>query len=289
MAKFNLNQLLSSTSLESSDSGAENKKHNINITMISVYDLIPSEDNFYSTDEIEDLKNSIEMFGVKQNLTVKKVEGGKYKVIAGHRRRLATIKLCEEGKKEFEYVPCGIETEEDSTKEKLLLIMTNSTTRQLSDWEKIQQTEEIKKLINELKGRGEKLPGSMRELIAETLNTSPSQIARMECIKNNLTNEFKEELKNENVKLNTAYEISGLSEEGQKEIFEEYKEKGSISINDVKSKKEKIKDKKINSNIQESTIDKAIKFIDNIEKDNVNDNIVKTIIEALEFYRGYIK
>lgn len=241
MAKFNLNQLLN----EKSVSGAEEengrpKKQVYKVVPLSVYDLEPSKDNFYSTEQIEELKTSIEMFGVKQNLTVKAIGGGKYRIIAGHRRRLASLALVEEGKPEFEYVPCGIETEEDAIKERLLLITTNSTARQLSDWEKIKQAEEMRELLEELKGR-EKLPGRLRDLIAETLNTSPAQIGRMEAISKNLTPEFKDELKEGRVNLSTAYELSGLPEEQQKEAFDGYKEKGTVSIKDAKAKKQAAK------------------------------------------------
>jgi len=241
MGKFNLNQLLN----EKSMSGAEEetarpKKQVYKVVPLSVYDLEPSKDNFYSTEQIEELKMSIEMFGVKQNLTVKAIGGGKYRIIAGHRRRLAALALVEEGKPEFEYVPCGIETEEDAIKERLLLITTNSTARQLSDWEKMKQAEEMRALLEELKTR-EKLPGRLRDLIAETLNTSPAQIGRMEAISKNLTPEFKGELKEGRVNLSAAYELSGLPEEQQKEAFEEYKEKGAVSIKDAKAKKQEAK------------------------------------------------
>ncbi len=193
MAKFNLNQLLNEKSLSGAEEEPARRKQFYKVMPLSVYDLVPSKDNFYSTEQIEELKMSIEMFGVKQNLTVKPIGGGKYRIIAGHRRRLAALALVEEGKTEFEYVPCGIETEEDEIKERLLLITTNSTARQLSDWEKIKQAEEMRALLEELRKR-EKLPGRMRDLIAEALKTSPAQIGRMEAISKNLTPEFIEEL-----------------------------------------------------------------------------------------------
>nr|WP_240927331.1 ParB/Srx family N-terminal domain-containing protein [Paenibacillus thiaminolyticus] len=67
------------------------------ITHIPVHKLEPSQDNFYCTEQIEELKASIAAFGIKQNLIVKPIEGGKYRVIAGHRRRLAILSLVEEG------------------------------------------------------------------------------------------------------------------------------------------------------------------------------------------------
>ena len=237
--KFNISQLLSNTSRE--ESGGEKKEvsrqKTFKVVLINVHDLIPSKDNFYSVENVEELKTSIEMFGIKQNLVVKPIGNGKYRVIAGHRRRLATLELVKEGKKEFELIPCVIEESKDEIVERLLLITTNSTTRQLSDWEKIEQAREIKVLLEEYK-KNEKLPGRIRDIIAETLNTSPTQVGRMDAISNNLTSEFKEELKEEKINMSTAYELSGLTEEKQIEAFKEYEEKGSFSIKDVRQKKE---------------------------------------------------
>lgn len=246
VAKFNLNQLLSNTSKNSTSNSnfieevETNKVAEFNVTSISVYDLVPSEDNFYSVEDILELKDSIEIFGIKQNLTVKPLEDGKYLVIAGHRRRLASLALAEEGKKEFEFVPCSIENDLDHIKEQLLLITTNSTTRQLTDWEKTLQAEKIKELLEEYKKK-EKLPGRVREIIAGILNTSTTQVGRMESISKNLTDEFKEEFKDGNINISTAHELSTLSEDVQKDIYQDHKENGGISLADVKEKKAEVK------------------------------------------------
>lgn len=234
MAKFNLNQLLGGGKTEGGDGRAGNQEYKI--THISVHDLEPSQDNFYSTEQIEELKASIAAFGIKQNLIVKPLEGGKYRVIAGHRRRLAILSLVGEGKRELEKVPCIIETEEDELRERLLLITTNSTARQLTDWEKIKQAQELKALLEQIKKR-DKIPGRLRELVASALDTSPAQVGRMEAITKNLTPEFQEELKEGRVNMSTAYEISGMPEEQQREVYAEYQERGSVSMKDAKEKK----------------------------------------------------
>ncbi|KMZ43966.1 MULTISPECIES: ParB N-terminal domain-containing protein [Bacillales] len=238
MAKFNLNQLLGGGKAEDGDERAGNQDYKI--TYISVYNLEPSQDNFYSTEQIEELKASIAAFGIKQNLIVKLIEGGKYRVIAGHRRRLAVLSLLEEGKQELEKVPCIIETEEDELRERLLLITTNSTARQLTDWEKIKQAQELRTLLEQIKKR-DKIPGRLRELIASALDTSPAQVGRMEAITKNLSDDFKVEVKEGRVNMSTAYEISGLPEEQQKKVYVEYQERGSVSIKDAKEKKQETK------------------------------------------------
>lgn len=236
MAKFNLNQLLNSGAKQG---GGETRSTNpeYTITHIPVSKLEPSQDNFYSVEQIAELKASIAAFGIKQNLIVAPTINGSYRVIAGHRRRLAVLSLVEEGKSEFERVPCIIEDDEDELREKLLLITTNSTTRILSDWEKITQAKELRGILEQIKKR-DKIPGRLRDWIASTLDTSPAQIGRMEAIDKNLTPEFKEELKEGRVNLSTAYEISGMPEEKQKEVYEDYQQQGSISIKEAKEAKQ---------------------------------------------------
>lgn len=239
MGKFNLNQLLNSASnAEGNASTAADSRPLLKVVSLNINDLVPSKDNFYSVENVEELKTSIEIFGVLQNLTVKPLDNGKYEIISGHRRHKACKELVAEGKTEFEYVPCGIQGGRDEIKEKILLIMTNSTARELSDWEKMKQAEELRRNFELLKKR-ENLPGRVRDLVAEALNTSATQIARLNAIENNLNPEFKEEYKSGNIGTSAAYELSGMSEEKQAAAFEEYKEKGSVKVDEIKEQKRK--------------------------------------------------
>ena len=210
MAKFNVLSLLNN------NSKGENKEKIAAKTteMISIYNLEPSSDNFYDTSSIEELKDSIELFGLKQQILVKKIGENKYRVIAGHRRRLAVLALVEEGKTQFEMVPCQIEDISDVA-EKILLIHTNSTSRVLSDWEKVEQLRMLKELLTEYK-KTNKIPGRMRELLAETLNISPTQVGRLETIDKNLVPEAKAALKNQEISFSKAVEIAKLPEAEQK-------------------------------------------------------------------------
>lgn len=246
MAGFNMLELLNNNSKED-QSNSSDKVSKFRTNQINVNDLVPSNENFYSTneEELKNLKDSIEIFGIQQNLVVKKITNDKYEIIAGHRRYLALKKLVEEGKQQFKYAPCKVENEEDSIKDKLLLLITNSTARQLTDWEKTQQAEKIKELLIEYKKK-EKLPGRVREIIADILNTSPTQVARMESISKNLTEEFKQEFKEDKVNISAAYEISKLPQEQQEEVFKEYEDKGNISIQDVKKIAEESRSEKVN-------------------------------------------
>lgn len=66
------------------------------VRMIHYKKLMPSEENRYSMNEIEELANMIELAGgVKQNLLAKKIAPEEYELISGHRRRAAVEYLVE--------------------------------------------------------------------------------------------------------------------------------------------------------------------------------------------------
>lgn len=260
MAGFDLNSLLNAKSKNTIRSQAvqTEQAEEFKVVMLDVEDLMPSKDNFYSTENIDELALSIELVGhIEQNLVVKPEAHGKYEVIAGHRRRLAALKLLSQGKEEYRQVPCLIKKETDTIKDKLSLIFTNATARQLSDWEKIQQAKELKEVLLEYKQalqeenkdkpkeEREKM-GRIREIIASMLNTSTTQVGRLEAIDNNLSSAFKEELEKGNIGISTAHELSRLNEKEQKRAYEQYEEKGKLHIKDVKQKnKEEVSDKAV--------------------------------------------
>ncbi len=233
MAKFSLSDLLNTQSKPQAVA-AEFK-----VEMISVYKLEPSKDNFYSVADTDDLKDAIELTGVEQNLIVTPIPGtDNYKVIAGHRRRIASMRLADEGKEQFEFVPCRVKSNLDEIKEKIMLIYTNSTTRKISEWEKVEQLVQLKALLQEYKKTHE-IPGRVRELLAEALNVSPTQVERLESIDNNLTPEYKEEFKQGHVKVSVAAELSKLSAADQRAVYETHKEKGVTNLNAVRAQKAK--------------------------------------------------
>lgn len=246
MAKFSVTSLLNQKTQEKETDN--NEFDASSIKNIDIYDIVPSKENFYSANEIDELADTIEFIGLKQNLVVNSMENGKYQLIAGHRRRLALLKLVEEReKKEFRYVPCKIEkqnnTQEGQIIKELTLIFTNFT-REKTAFEKTIEAKRVKELLTDLKKcKGVKIEGRIRDLVAEILRVSSAQVAKMENINNNLIENFKEEFRDEKIGISTAAELAGLPEEKQKETYEEYKEKGEISTKKVKEKK---KEEKLN-------------------------------------------
>ena len=215
---------------------------------IDVDDLVPSEDNFYSMSAIEELATLIELSGgVKQPALVVPLGGGKYKVIAGHRRRLASIHLVKQGKDAYRKMPCMVDADERepgedadelrAIDEAILLITTNGQ-REKTDWDKVQEATRLRALL-EKKRRFEKIPGETRKLIAEQLGTTPAQVGRYDSIEKHLIPEFKACLEQGVIGISVAYDLSTLPGAVQRNAAEEYaKKKRTLTLEDVRKWKE---------------------------------------------------
>lgn len=195
--------------------------------------LHPSDKNFYEMDpvEIETLKETIELVGVQENLVVKKISAGEnagdYEIIAGHKRHRAVTELLAEGKEVSPLLPCKVESDADGVKNELILIFTNSTQRERSDYCKMQEIQRVRELLEEY-AKYNNMPGRKRDVIAGILNTSKSTIGRLDNIRRNIIPDFLEEYKAGKISTTAANEIAGATPEEQHKLLEKYKETGSI-------------------------------------------------------------
>ena len=212
------------------------------IAMIDINNLEPSTKNFYRVQEDpaiekqnERTKAEIEMFGVLQPLRVREIEGGKYRITTGERRFLACRRLVEEGKEEFRKIPCIIKTALSEEDEQMELIITNDY-REKTLPEKMEEVKQLSDLLEIKKSRGEKIPGKLNEIIGEMLNISKSEVGRLRQIDKNLDPEIKEALNNGKMAMTTALEMSKLSPEDQKAVYEAAG--GDIKAKDVKAYQE---------------------------------------------------
>lgn len=241
--KFNLTQLLNQRSKETAAVAAavadDTEKETTTEALTStadIYDLIPSKDNFYSTDSVEDLKQSIELLGILQPLLVTDEEDGKRRIIAGHRRRLAIMQLVDEGKERFRYVPIMVKPTKDAIIDRLALIMTNRF-REKTDWEKMTEALETEKLVLELKEQMD-IPGRTRDLLSEIVDASPAQLGRYKAISNNLTPELMAEFKTGKIGVSIIYEVSGMDKEWQLRALQIYREnEDQLTLPDIKALK----------------------------------------------------
>ena len=202
------------------------------IINIDVNDLIPSQDNFYHVDD--ELKRSIELVGVLQPLLVSKPENGKYKVIAGHRRRLAVLSLLEEGKEEMRFVPCVFKKED--VRDRLALIMANRF-RDKTDWEKMMEAIQAEEMAKELKAEYG-LNGRTREILSEITGTTEAQLGRYKAIYNNLSSRLMKNFKENVINVSVAVELCSMSEEGQEKAADQVEEAGTLSLSEARELKQ---------------------------------------------------
>lgn len=211
---------------------------------IDVDDLVPSEDNFYPMSAIDELAGLIELSGgVKQPGLVVPLGGGKYKLLSGHRRRLASIQLVKQGKEAYRKMPCmvedterepGPEAEELRSIDEEILIITTNGHREKTDWVKVQEATRLRALL-EKKRRFEKIPGETRKIIAEQLGTTPAQVGRYDSIEKHLIPAFKTWLEQEKIGISVAYELSMLPEDVQEIAAEECREtRAPVTLEDVR-------------------------------------------------------
>ena len=199
----------------------------------------PAGANFYHAEdkEVKDLAKSIELVGLQQYPVVRPIEGtDEYEVIAGHKRRLALLSLLHEGKEEYEMVPCKIETP-DEIKDELILIFTNSTQRERTDYEKMREIERVRELLTEYQKTHE-LTGRKQRIIAEILGTSKTKIGTLDKINSGLVKPFKEEFAAGKISTSTASEIAGLQQEAQKALYDTYRQTGCLTAREAKALKE---------------------------------------------------
>lgn len=204
-------------------------------------DLIPSEENFYNTEKLERLKQSIKLLGILQPLLIENRDGKDY-VIAGHCRRKCCIDLINEGNEKFSRIPCVYKTsseleqdagQEDDIVRQIMIIQANCY-RDKSDWEKMTETLKMEGLVKELR---EKTPmeGKTRDILKDLIGTSGGQLGRYHAISTNLCEQLMSEFEEDRLKISVAYEASKLNKEYQKQACELYEETGILTLDDIKA------------------------------------------------------
>ncbi len=281
--KFNLTELLNQRSKEiaQQETAAEKGTTTDGVsTTADIDDLIPSKDNFYSVEDVQDLKQSIELLGILQPLLVTK-ENDKWRIIAGHRRRIAIMQLVDEGKERFRNVPIMVKQTKNAILDRLALIMTNRF-REKTDWEKMTESIETEKLVQELKEQMD-IPGRTRDLLAEIIETSPAQLGRYKAIYNNLTAELMAEFKAGKIGVSVIYEISQLEKEWQLQSLEVFRENGTLALPDVKEiKRQQEAAAQLDDITGQQDTQEAAQTEENVEGEEITEKDEETAAEGAE-------
>lgn len=233
MAKFDLKGMLSERSTQEMDLPEQKTVYR------NPEDLIPSKDNFYSTEDTEKLKQSIKALGILQPLLIEE-RGGKDYILAGHSRRKCCLELIEEGMDRFRKIPCvykpkielSTASEEDEIIRKIIIIQSN-TYREKSDWEKMTEALQMEELVKELREKTD-LEGKTREIVSDLIGVSSTQIGRYHSISSNLSESLMDAFKRNKLNVSTAAELAGLNEKYQTQACELLENAGQLTLNDAK-------------------------------------------------------
>lgn len=226
---FDITSLMSDASRQAS----ERPKYEAVRLPISKLYPDPANRKVYGVEKIEELADSIELAGgVMHNLVVREPdEDGRYQIISGERRWTACKHLVERGKEQYSEVGCLIEHVHDKDTLQLMLVLANSTARQLSDAEKMRQAEALTTTLTRMRKEG-KVKGRVRELVGKMLKTTSGQLARYHAIQANLQGGLRDRFERGEVGVSVAYEASKLDKAGQDAVAKKA-EAQPVTLKDV--------------------------------------------------------
>ena len=219
MMGFNILNTLNSVTLAEANRAEEYKD-----IIIDYQDIIVTDHNKYSMEEIQELATGILLTGgIQEPLVVGRVDDGAgngYRLISGHRRLRAIGILVEEGNEEYKKVPCRYK-DMTETQFRMELLCGNTFNRKMSDYDLMIQAQEWKDVLTQ--ARKEKLiildeGKRIRDYVAGILGESTGKIGQLNAINANATQEVKEKLQTGEMGITSAYAASQLDPESQKKV-----------------------------------------------------------------------
>ena len=181
----------------------------MDIVMLPIGDIVENPENaIYEIGDVSGLQDNIAKYGLRTPLEVTPA-GGKYMLVAGHRRHTACLGLHNGGDDRFDRLPCIIVNYDSRDEEVVALITSNATARELTDIEKIRQYEALKDALSRMKEAG-KLSGRVRDAIADILGKGTGTINRLNMVSTRCVPEVKEMLARGEISMNRAIECSKL-------------------------------------------------------------------------------
>ena len=218
----------------------QKSKTKMKITMVAYEDIVRNEKNHYSIEDIESLAISIGDVGLREPLEVKALEDGSYMLIGGERRYTAIGMLRKQGDTRYDLVPCVVVDMDavdlplsDELKELYVLTTTNAEQRAKSDYDLMQQVQNLSLIYSELKAAGHPLKGRQRDLIADKLGISATQVQRYTNIGQNLSPELQADFKERKMAMTVADSAAKLPPEKQAALKAMTEQKDEITQKDV--------------------------------------------------------
>lgn len=203
------------------------------VVQIPLSQLIVNEHNFFTVEDVQELADHIALHGLFNPLTVCAAGDGKYRIVAGHRRRKALELL---GRKD---APCIVKSYDGEDSEMVALIQSNLTSRELTYYEKMEAVIRLEKALRSMKERGVELPGRLRDHLAEQTNESASAIHRMQYIHKNLSPALLDALRREQIGESVADELAHSSKKVQTDFEQRLARGETFRAQDVKAARDK--------------------------------------------------
>lgn len=232
----------------------------VKVQQIHYTKLKESALNFYtrSDEDVAELADTMLIAGgILQPLIVRKTDLSEYEILAGHKRKRASVYNVDRGYKEFEFLPCividmsglmakkiseKIFAEQDDVEDDKLLdmiaeyivICTNSTVSESSHYEKMMQAVRLSRILPAMLGNEELKGRALRAEIAKEMKCGDGQVGRYQSIYNNLAPEAMELFKNGKINLSAASSLSGLDRGQQQEMIK----RQQITVADIEALKQ---------------------------------------------------
>lgn len=180
------------------------------VVMLPAADIEPNPENsIYEIGDVSMLKADIAERGLRSPLEVLPAKGGRYMLIAGHRRWTACRALTAEGVAGFEVLPCVIRQSQGEDDDLIALITSNATARELTDGERLRQYRALKQALERKKAAGS-LGGRVRDEISRITGDGTGTLGRLNAIANKCIPAVVEMVEKGKISLGRAYECSKL-------------------------------------------------------------------------------
>ena len=196
------------------------------LKMLPLEALEPSSRNFYRMCEIDQLADSIAANGLEQNLVVKAETSGKYRIVTGHRRYQALLRLVSRGVR-IQTVPCIVRPAESDAQEMLRMIASNQY-RELTDYEKMVQVEQATTAVKTLRSvkvaelGGIRLDGPTREVVSRLTGMSGPAVSKYAGIAEKLIPELKARMEQGLLPFTVAYAACRYPAGWQRQVFKQH-------------------------------------------------------------------
>ena len=202
---FSINDILGNGAKPAAPAGQK-----MQVVMLPAADIEPNPENsIYEIGDVAMLKADIAERGLRSPLEVLPAQGGKYMLLAGHRRWTACRALTAEGVTGFEVLPCVIHQSQGADDDLIALITSNATARKLTDGEQLRQYIALKQALERKKAAGG-LDGRVRDEMSRITGDGTGTLGRLNAIASKCVPEVIAMEERGEITMTRAYECSKL-------------------------------------------------------------------------------